>query len=134
MLVGAVAVVVSAVIHLALWGQEGGYREVPTIGPLFLLQAIVGCVLGVAIIGLRRPVVTLLGALYMALSLGGLVISINDELFGYPETLDAPDVTLTLVVEILGLVACLAAIALSAMSRRLPAAEAPTASQQRASG
>jgi predicted CDP-diglyceride synthetase/phosphatidate cytidylyltransferase len=112
--IGAVTVVASAVIHLYLWGREDGYRAVPTIGPLFLLQGIVGCVLGVAIIALRRVAVTAVGALYLAMSVGGLLISLHGALFGYPETLDAPYVKLTLTDEIIGLVACLAACALAA--------------------
>jgi hypothetical protein len=112
--IGAATVVVSAVVHLYLWGREDGYRAVPTIGPLFLLQGIVGCLLGVAIIAVRRVAVTAAGALYMAMSLGGLIISLNGELFGYPETLDAPYVKASLTDEIVGLVACLAACALRA--------------------
>jgi hypothetical protein len=107
--IGAFTVVLSAVVHLRLWGRQDGYRAVPTIGPLFLLQGIIGCVLGAAMIVFRRVALTALGALYMALSLGGLAISINGDLFGYPETLGAPYVKLSLVDEAVGLVVCLLA-------------------------
>jgi uncharacterized membrane protein len=110
--VGAATVVISAIVHLALWGEVGGYRDVPTIGPLFLLQGITGCVLGVAIIAFRRIALTAAGALYMAMSLTALIISINGTLFGYPETLGAPYVKFSLVDESIGLAACLAACAL----------------------
>ncbi len=109
--IGAATVVISAIVHLALWGERDGYRAVPTIGPLFLLQGITGCLLGIAIITFRRIAVTAAGALYMAMSLTALIISINGTLFGYPETLGAPYVKVSLVDEAVGLAACLASCA-----------------------
>src|SRR5579875_1952422 len=41
---GSGLVVVSAVVHFHLWDSDG-YRQIPTIGPLFLMQAVVGAVL-----------------------------------------------------------------------------------------
>ena len=46
----------SAVIHFHLWSETGGYRSLPAIGPLFLLQSIVGLVLGVGVVT-RSPAV-----------------------------------------------------------------------------
>ncbi|HEY0518540.1 MAG TPA: hypothetical protein VGC84_03520 [Ilumatobacteraceae bacterium] len=111
--VGAVTVVLSAVLHLYLWGRGGGlgYRDIHTVGPLFLVQGIVGCILGLAMFVLRRAVTTAIGAMYMAASLGGLLLSLNGGLFGYDESLDADYVKVTLAVEIIGLVACLLALA-----------------------
>lgn len=116
-LFGALTILASGIVHLRLWGQEDGYRAVPTIGPLFLLQGICGCLLAVAIVVLRRPVVTLAGAAYMAASVGGLVVSIRWGLFGYDETLGAPWATFSLLDELLGLVVLLAAFVLAAASR-----------------
>jgi hypothetical protein len=111
--VAAAAIVVSAVVHLHLWGKADGYRNVPTIGPLFVVQGISGCILAVAMLALRRALVTFAGAVYMGMSLGGLLLSIHSELFDYQETLDAPFVKLSIVVEIIGLVAAVAASAVS---------------------
>ena len=110
--VGVVTIVVSAVVHLYLWGKSDGYRAVPTVGPLFLVQAIVGCVLGPGMMVVRRVFVTASGAIYLGLSIGGLYLSMHGGIFGYQETLDAPFVKLTLIVEVIGFVATLAVTAL----------------------
>ena len=106
---GAATIVASAVVHLYLWGKADGYRGVPTVGPLFLIQGIVGLLLGPVMLVFRRVVTDAVGAAYMAMSLGALYLSINGGLFGFDETLNAPWVKFSLVDEIIGLVACLAA-------------------------
>ena len=116
--VGAVTIVISAVVHLYLWGKSDGYRAVPTVGPLFLTQGIVGCVLGPALLLVRRVFVTVAGAIYMAMSIGGLYLSMHGGLFGYEETLDAPYVRLSLIVEIIGLLALIVAAALELRPRQ----------------
>ena len=117
---GAVTIVVSAVVHLYLWGKADGYRAVPTVGPLFLIQGIAGCLLGPAMLIFRRVITDAGGAAYMAMSLGALYLSINGGLFGFDETLNAPWVKFLLADEIVGLVACstAAAITLASGSRR----------------
>ena len=120
---GAAAIIASAVVHLYLWGKEDGYRAVPTVGPLFVLQGIAGCLLGPVMLIVRRVVTDAAGAVYMAMSLGALYLSINGGLFGFDETLNAPWVKFSLVDEIVGLVACLAAAAItvgSASRRAVP--------------
>jgi hypothetical protein len=114
---GAATIVASAVVHLCLWGKEDGYRAVPTIGPLFLLQGIAGCLLGPVMLVFRRVITDAAGAAYLALSLGALYLSINGGLFGFDETLNAPWVKFSLVDEIVGLAACLAAAAITLGSR-----------------
>ena len=110
---GAATIVASAVVHLYLWGKEDGYRAVPTVGPLFLIQGIAGYLLGPAMLVVRRVVTVAAGAAYVALSLGALYLSINGGLFGFNETLNAPWVKFSLVDEIVGLAACLAAAAIT---------------------
>jgi hypothetical protein len=56
---GAVLLAVSAGIHLDLYLT--GYRSIPTIGWLFLLQVIAGFVLAVAVV-VRSPLVAAAGA------------------------------------------------------------------------
>jgi hypothetical protein len=121
---GAATIVVSAVVHLYLWGKSDGYRAVPTVGPLFLIQGIVGCLLGPAMLILRRVISTTACAAYMAMSLGGLYLSLHGGLFGYDETLDSEFVKLTLVVEIIGLVASV----LAATITLLPGSARPNTS------
>jgi hypothetical protein len=110
---GAATIVASAVVHLYLWGKADGYRAVPTIGPLFLLQGIAGCLLGSVMLVFRRVITDAAGAVYLAMSLGALYLSINGGLFGFDETLNAPWVKFSLVDEIVGLVACVAAAAIT---------------------
>ena len=110
---GAATIVVSAVVHLYLWGKSDGYRAVPTVGPLFLVQGIVGLLLGAVMLIIRHVVATTAGAVYMAMSIGGLYLSLHGGLFDYQETLDAQYVKLSLVVEIIGLIACLVALAMT---------------------
>ena len=49
---GAGLIVVSSVIHLHLWAA--GYKNIRTIGPLFLVQGVFGIVLAVAVAVIRR--------------------------------------------------------------------------------
>jgi hypothetical protein len=112
-IVGAAMLAWTGILHLYLWGSEArGYREVPTIGPLFLVQGIVGCVLAVVAVVCRRLTVALVGALYMAVSIGGLWTSIHRGMFGFQETSDAPYVQMTFIVEVVGLIAFVAAMIL----------------------
>ena len=53
---GAVLLAVSAGIHLDLYLT--GYRSIPTIGWLFLLQVIAGFVLAAAVLVTRSPLVS----------------------------------------------------------------------------
>lgn len=103
-LVGGALVVASAGLHFHLW--EVTYRHVPTIGPLFLLQALTGLLIGLAIVGSRRHLAAAAGAGFMAASAGGLVVATTSlGLFGFRESLAAPFAGLLLGIEFLGLVA-----------------------------
>jgi hypothetical protein len=91
----------SAVIHFYLWNSHG-YKNIPTIGPLFLAQAIVGILVAVATAVSRRLVLVAAAAGLLVSSIGGLLISIWWGLFGWQETASAPYVGLALWVEALG--------------------------------
>src|SRR5271169_1787459 len=100
LVVGAALVAGSAWIHLYLWAD--GYRRVPTIGPLFLTQGILGLVLAVALVALPRRVVAALGTTFLLASIGALLVSATVGLFGFMDTLDAPWATTSLLVEAAG--------------------------------
>lgn len=110
--IGAAMVATSAIIHLYLWGKEDGYRDVPTVGPMFLAQGVVGCVLAAAAIIKRHFIVALAGAVFMAGSIAALYKSIHGGLFDFDETSDAPYVQLSFVVEFIGLAAFAGALVL----------------------
>jgi hypothetical protein len=90
-------VAVSALIHFHLWST--GYRDIPTIGPLFVLQAIVGLVAAVAVAVTRHPWVAAASALFVASTIGGLVLSVEVGLFGFTDSFSAPYATTSLIVE-----------------------------------
>ncbi|MEC4019810.1 hypothetical protein [Streptomyces sp. H27-D2] len=117
-LAGAGLTAAMAAIHLHLW--EAGYQDLATIGVLFLLNAIGGGLLALALLAaptryLGAPAA--LGALFTAGTLAGLVISLTSGLFGFEESLDAELVRPTIVVESAAVVV-LTALALVARRSR----------------
>ncbi len=92
-LTGAGLLVATAAMHLDLYLT--GFRTIPTIGPLFLFQVIVGFALALAILAApftpvtRRPVVdasiAAVGAGYAIATLGGYLLSLWVGLFGFRE-------------------------------------------------
>jgi hypothetical protein len=97
MVLGAAMVAWSGAIHLHLW--MGGYRNIHIIGPLFLAQAITAFVIALVVVALRWATSALVGALFLASTIAGLVISGWHGLFGFRDSLTAPFATLSLVVE-----------------------------------
>jgi hypothetical protein len=102
LVVGSALLASSGAIHLQLWSM--GYRTIPTIGPLFLLQGIVGVLLAVLLLIWRRLLVVVAGVGFMVATVGGLLVSVNFGLFGFRDTFAAPYAGLSLVFEITGAV------------------------------
>jgi len=80
---GAALLVASGAIHLDLYLT--GYRSVPTIGTLFLLQVIAAFALAVAIPVTGSALVAAAGALFALSVLGGYLLSLWVGLFGFTE-------------------------------------------------
>lgn len=80
---GAGLLAVTAAIHLDLYLT--GFRNIPTIGWLFLLQIITGFALAAAVLATGNPVVAALGAGFAVATLGGYLLSIWVGLFGFTE-------------------------------------------------
>ena len=114
--IGAVLLVLSAVIHLHLWSQS--YQHIPTIGPLFLVQGIAGIVLAVLVAVFRRLVVLAGAALFAIGTIGGLLLSVYVGLFGFQDSLSAPYATMSLIVEAVAFVVLAGAAALTLVLRR----------------
>lgn len=109
--VGAGLLGAMAGIHVYLWVQ--GYKVVPVIGPLFLLNGIGGGVLAVATLATPNRflgLIAALGSLFTLGSLGALALSLTVGLFGFQESMVAPLVTTSILVESAG-VLVLAALA-----------------------
>jgi hypothetical protein len=77
-------VLLSAAVHFNLWDVER-FRLIPTIGPLFLLNAIGGLVLGVVLVAWRHWLPALAAAGYGALTVLFFWISVIHGLFGFKE-------------------------------------------------
>jgi predicted lipoprotein with Yx(FWY)xxD motif len=80
---GAALLVASGAIHLDLYLT--GYRSIPTIGWLFLLQVITAFVLAIAILVTRNWLVAAAGAGFAISVLGGYLLSLKVGLFGFTE-------------------------------------------------
>jgi hypothetical protein len=103
---GAAFLIWSAVIHLKLWGD--GYRDIATIGPLFLAASVADIVLALLVVAFRRLVVLVAGAGLLASTGVGLLLSAHLGLFGLRESLSVPYAMLSLWVEFAGAAVLLA--------------------------
>src|SRR5919202_948452 len=101
--VGAVLLLAMGAIHLKLWFD--GYRDIAWIGPLFLANAVLSVAAAAAVLLAPRrwlPWAALLTGLFALGTLGGLVLSLTVGLFGFFESMSAPLVVPTIVVESAG--------------------------------
>ena len=95
----------SGYIHLYLWGrQQFPYRDIPTIGPLFLVQGIVAILIGLLVIISRRVGALLVGAGMLVVSVAALVIDVEVGMFGFKDSWSVPYAKSTLYEEIVGAV------------------------------
>jgi predicted lipoprotein with Yx(FWY)xxD motif len=80
---GAGLLIASGSIHLDLYLT--GYRTIPTIGPLFLLQVIAAFALALAILVTGSWLADAAGAGFALATLGGYLLSLRVGLFGFTE-------------------------------------------------
>jgi hypothetical protein len=100
---GAGLLLTMAGIHLHLY--RNGFSTVPTIGRLFLLNAVLGAVVALAVLLTPRRwflAAAAAGALLQIGTLGALILSLTVGLFGFTESLDAPLLRETIAVEAAG--------------------------------
>ncbi len=124
--IGAIGIAASGVIHWHLWAS-GGYRQIPSIGPAFLAQAIAGVTVGLVLAVLRRTWIALVGAVLAASTIGGFLLAATVGVFGFTDSWTAPYATLAFVTEVVTVVSCLGGVAACswrflrpAGSRRVP--------------
>jgi plastocyanin len=80
---GGGLLIATAAIHGDLYLT--GYKHIPVIGWLFLLQVITAFLLGVAVLVTRNSLIALAGAGFAVATLGGYLLSIWFGLFGFTE-------------------------------------------------
>jgi hypothetical protein len=112
--VGGLLLVWTASIHVRLWKSEG-YRHIPTIGTLFILQSSVGMVIGVAVVAVRRVWIAVLGAGFVISTMAGFLLSVAVGLFGFQDTWSAPFAKEAFFIESASIVALTVAAALCLM-------------------
>jgi predicted lipoprotein with Yx(FWY)xxD motif len=80
---GAGLLIAVAAIHLDLYVT--GYRSIPVIGWLFLLQVIVAFALGLVVLATGSRLAAAAGAVFALSTLGGYLLSVWIGLFGFKE-------------------------------------------------
>jgi plastocyanin len=80
---GAALLAATGAIHLDLYLTS--YRNIPTIGWLFLLQVIAAFLLAAGVLATRGPLVPAAGAGFAVATLGGYLLSLWIGLFGFQE-------------------------------------------------
>jgi hypothetical protein len=102
-ILGAALTAAMGWIHLQLW--LGGYREIPVISTLFLLNTVGAGFLLVALASVParlRNAATAITAVFTMGTLAGLILSLTVGLFNVHESLQTPLVPTTLIVESAG--------------------------------
>ena len=80
---GAGLLIAAAAIHLDLYLT--GYRSIPVIGGLFLLQVITGFLAGAVVLVTGSRLAAAAGAMFALATLGGYLLSVWAGLFGFTE-------------------------------------------------
>ena len=108
-LIAAVAVLVSAAVHLYLWLND--VREQGTVGQLFVLNVVAGVVIAVLLLAWRSWVPPFLAVGFGASTLAAFTIASTVGLFGIHTTWSGFYVWAAAVSEVVAIVAGLAALA-----------------------
>ena len=109
---GGALLIWSAFIHFHLWSETDGYRSIPTIGPLFLLQSITALVIGIGVVAIRRLWAAVVGMGFALTTITGFLLSAAVGLFGFKDSWLAPYAKQAFTIEILAVVVLMAAAAL----------------------
>jgi hypothetical protein len=101
--VAAVAVLVSAAVHLYLWFD--GMRDADVVGPAFLLNAVAGVVIAVLLLAWRHWVPAFLAIGFGLSTLTAFVIAATVGLFGVQEVWTGWTVWTAAAAEVVAVVA-----------------------------
>lgn len=113
---GAGLLIATAAIHLDLYLT--GYRTIPTVGWLFLLQVIAGFGLGALVLVTGNRLVAAAGAGFALSTLGGYLLSVQFGLFGFREVRTTAGIVAGIIeVAAFAVLAALAAVPAPARAR-----------------
>lgn len=84
-LVAPILLLAGGIIHYNLW--KSGYRYVPNIGVLFIVNFVASIGLAAALVISRRATVAFAGMAFAAGSLAALIFSRTVGVFGFTETI-----------------------------------------------
>ena len=110
--VGGALLIWSAFIHFHLWSEADGYRTIPTIGPLFLLQSVTALIIGLGVVAVRRLWAAVIGFGFALTTIAGFLVSVASGLFGFKDSWLAPYAKQAFAIEVLALAVFIAAAAL----------------------
>jgi hypothetical protein len=96
-------VLLSADVHLDLWYSQG-FRDIPTIGPLFLLNAVSGLLIGLVALSWSHWLPALAAAAFGAGTLVAFYLSVSVGLFGLHEVASGQPQVLAEVAEYVAVV------------------------------
>lgn len=82
--IGALAAVVSAVVHLYLWFD--GVKDQGTVGALFVVNVVAGFAIAALLLAWRHWVPLFLLVGFGAATLGAFLVAVTDSLFGISTT------------------------------------------------
>jgi hypothetical protein len=116
LIAAAGTVAVSAGVHLNLWST--GYRHLPTIGSLFLFQAIAGFFLSATLILTRRVWAAVLSFGFVSATVAGFLMAVYVGLFNFRDTWSAPFAGRAFAYEIASVVLLAVGSTLCVMRRR----------------
>jgi hypothetical protein len=116
--IGAALVIATGAIHLYLYNS--GYSSVPTIGHLFVANFVAAVVIGLLVLFRGERLWPLIGAAFCAGTLGAFLWSVEWGLFGFQEHLHGTWQGRAAIVEVAGIVVCLAALALTQRAGQRP--------------
>ena len=120
--VDAGLLIASGAIHLHLW--DIAYRHVPTLGPLFLVQACSALVIGLAVLLTRHILAVAAGLALCAGTIAGFILARTIGIFGFKLTFSSGLANLVLVIEIVAIIA-LAITGTLLLRRRLAVSSPP---------
>lgn len=116
-LIAALAVLVSAAVHLILWFD--GVRDEGLIGQMFLLNVVGGAVIAVLLLVWQSWIPPFLAAGFGASTLGAFILSSTVGLLGFNTTWEGFYVWTAAVSEVVAIVTGLAALAASRSTAQL---------------